>query len=414
MKQYLDLMQNILDNGNVRGDRTGVGTHSIFGTMMRFDLSQGFPLLTTKKMAINSIIGEAIWFMRGSQDRRVLQQITKGTFEEDAFDIWKGNCLDVAEKNPLRFNGYNVGNMYSVMWRRKPINPYGTIQIERVKSSYSMNQYAPFIMDKQPQNKTEEELTKIWKDLEMWQSYYVCDRWRRLSTFIDDAYCLWGFQEWVDSEYAYDDRKRYMVLTQKYLGGDIIAPDTAIFIPMYGNIERYSTHSKDNQKYVYRPKIWEDQLQNAIDQIKNNPNDRRIILDAWNVQGTHNAVLGVCHPFVQFYVQDNKLNCLFFMRSNDFFLGNPFNIASYGLITGCLAKIAGLGVGDLIYVGGDTHLYNNHIEQANLQLTREPFKLPKIEIPDLTSLDDLAKIKPSDFKIVGYESHPAIKAPMAV
>lgn len=411
MKQYLELMRNILENGNVRDDRTGVGTHSIFGTSMRFDLSKGFPLVTTKKMAINAVIGEALWFMRGSQDRRVLQEITKGEFKEDAFDIWKGNCLDVAEKNPNRFNGYNVGNMYSVMWRRKPINPHGRIQIKRVKSQYASTDHVYFVVDHAPNNKTEERLFQLWQYIRYFHpTSPVCDRWKSLKAFIDDAYCLWGVQEWVDGECIIDD----YTLSCDYLGGDILAPDTTIFLPAHRNPSSLVYDGFDNAEYVYRPKIWEDQLQNVVDQIKNNPNDRRIILDAWNVQGTHNAVLGVCHPFVQFYVQDEKLNCLFFMRSSDNLLGTPFNVASYALITECLAQITGNGVGELIYMGGDTHLYNNHIEQANLQLTREPFPLPQLKMPVLTSLDDLDKLKPSDFEILGYESHEAIKAPMAV
>lgn len=412
MRQYLDLMQNILDNGNIRGDRTGVGTHSIFGTCMRFDLEKGFPLLTTKKMAVNAIIGEALWFMTGSQDRRVLQQITKGEFSEDTFDIWKGNCLDVAQKNPLRFNGYNVGNMYSVMWRRKPINPHGRFMMKRVVSEYKSTTDVYFNVDHTPANLTEERLFRLWQLIRNLhhQKTPLCDRWKSLKAFTQDAYCLWGFQEWVDSEYALDD----YTLSCKYLGADIIAPDTAIFLPVMRNPDRLIADKEDNEMYVYRPKIWEDQLQNIVNQIMNDPTDRRIILDAWNVQGTHNAVLGVCHPFVQFYVQDKKLSCLFFMRSNDFLLGNPFNVASYAFITQSIANITNLGVGELIYFGGDTHLYNNHIEQAQLQLTRDPLTLPKLEMPRLTSLDDLYKLAPSDFKIVGYESHPAIKAPMAV
>ena len=410
MKEYLKLLRDVLDNGWPREDRTGVGTLSKFGAEMRIDLSKGFPLLTTKKMATASVIGELLWFMEGSLDRRRLQEITRGKFDEEAFDIWRGNCLDMKEKNPLRFNGYNVGNMYGMAWRRKPIHPHGEIKIKRVKSKYTHTFKHPWVEDFTPTNETEDRLCAIWRGMryEEFDSEYnlflVADHWKTQSNFVNDAYCLWGFQEWVDDGYF------GYLLDSDYLGGDILAPDTTIFASM--DVDTSST--KDDEEYVYRPKIWEDQLQNVIEQIKNNPTDRRIIIDSWNVQGTHNAVLGVCHPFVQLYVNEGKLSCMWFQRSVDSFLGLPFNVASYALLTHIIAKMCDLEVGELIFSGGDTHIYKNHFDQVMEQLNRVPFDKPTIELPEFKSLDEVLTKTPKDFKIHNYQSHPAITAQMAV
>lgn len=406
MKEYLKLLRDVLDNGWPREDRTGVGTLSKFGAEMRIDLSKGFPLLTTKKMATASVIGELLWFMEGSLDRRRLQEITRGKFDEEAFDIWRGNCLDMKEKNPLRFNGYNVGNMYGMAWRRKPIHPHGEIKIKRVKSKYTHTFKHPWVEDFTPTNETEERLCCVWRNLRYDEFDYilVADHWKTQSNFVKDVYCLWGFQEWVDAEYF------GYILDCDYLGGDMLAPDTTIFV----NMDVDTSSPKDDEEYIYRPKIWEDQLQNVIDLIKNDPYSRRIVMDSWNVQGTHNAVLGVCHPMVQFYVDNGKLSCMWFQRSQDLYLGASFNIASYALLTHIIAQICGLEVGELIMSVGDCHIYKNHFEQSIEQLSRVPFDKPTIELPEFKSLDEVLTKTPKDFKILNYQSHPAIPAPMAV
>ncbi|WP_029288106.1 thymidylate synthase [Pedobacter sp. R20-19] len=264
MKQYLDLMQHVLDNGAQKHDRTGTGTISVFGYQMRFNLQEGFPMVTTKKLHLKSIIHELIWFLTGDTNIKYLKD-----------------------------NG-----------------------------------------------------VRIW-------------------------------DEWADAD--------------GNLG------------PVYGSQWR-SWPTPDGQHI--------DQITNIINTIKNNPDSRRIIVSAWNVAEIENMALPPCHAFFQFYVADGKLSCQLYQRSADIFLGVPFNIASYALLTMMVAQVCNLEAGDFVHTLGDAHLYNNHIEQANLQLSREPKQLPTMKInPDVKSIFDF---KFEDFKLENYEAHPHIKGIVAV
>ncbi len=264
MKQYLDLMRHVLDNGAIKDDRTGTGTRSVFGHQMRFDLSEGFPLVTTKKCHLRSIIHELLWFIAGDTNIKYLQE-----------------------------NG-----------------------------------------------------VKIW-------------------------------DEWADEN------------------GDLG--------PVYGEQWR-SWKAADGQVI--------DQLANVIDQIKNNPDSRRLLVVAFNPGVVEQMALPPCHAFFQFYVADGKLSCQLYQRSADIFLGVPFNIASYALLTMMIAQVCGLEAGEFVHTLGDAHLYSNHIEQAELQLSRTPYPLPQMKLnPDVTSVFDF---KYEDFELVGYEAHPHIKAAVAV
>ena len=264
MRQYLDLLQYILNNGANKTDRTGTGTLSVFGYQMRFDLAKGFPLLTTKKIHIKSVIYELLWFLRGESNIRFLKDHGVGIWDE-----WADT------------NG-ELGPVYGVQWRK-------------------------------------------WKTAD----------------------------------------------------GDVI-----------------------------------DQISQVIDQIKKNPNSRRLIINAWNVGEIPKMALPPCHLLVQFYVVDEKLSCQFYQRSADVFIGVPYNIASYALLTMMVAQVCNLGVGELIQVMGDTHLYNNHLEQARLQLSREPYILPAMKInPGVASIFDF---KFEDFELINYQSHPHIKAEISV
>ena len=264
MKQYLDLLQHVLDNGAPREDRTGTGTLSVFGHQMRFDLSEGFPVLTTKKLHLKSIIHELLWFLKGETNVRYLQ--------ENGVRIWN----EWADKEG------ELGPIYGYQWRSWP-TPHG----EHI-----------------------------------------------------------------------------------------------------------------------------DQISNAIDQIKNNPLSRRIIVSAWNVGQLDEMNLPPCHILFQFYVNDGKLSCQLYQRSADIFLGVPFNIASYALLTMMMAQVTGLKPGDFVHTVGDAHIYNNHIEQVKLQLTREPYPLPQMKInPEVTSIFDF---KYEDFELVGYQAHPHIKGEVSV
>jgi thymidylate synthase len=264
MRQYLDLMKHVLEHGTKKEDRTGTGTLSVFGYQMRFNLSEGFPLLTTKKLHIKSIIYELLWFLRGETSIRYLQ--------EHGVNIWN----EWAEENG------DLGPVYGAQWRA----------------------------------------------------------WR----------------------------------------------------------------AADGQSV--------DQISQVIEQIKSNPDSRRLIVSAWNVGDIPKMALPPCHLLFQFYVANGKLSCQLYQRSADIFLGVPFNIASYALLTMMIAQVCGLQSGEFVHTLGDTHLYSNHIEQARLQLTREPLSLPQMRInPSIESIFDFDY---SHFELVNYNPHPHIKAEVAV
>ena len=264
MKPYLDLLDHVLHNGTVKSDRTGTGTLSVFGYQMRFDLQQGFPLLTTKKLHLRSIIYELLWFLNGDTNIKYLN---------------------------------------------------------------------------------------------------------------DNKVSIWN--EWADAE--------------GNLG------------PVYGHQWR-SWQGADGKTI--------DQISEVIKLIKTSPDSRRIIVSAWNVGDIDKMALPPCHVLFQFYVANNKLSCQLYQRSADIFLGVPFNIASYALLTMMIAQICGLQYGDFIHTFGDAHLYSNHLEQTRLQLSREPKKLPQMKInPDI---DNIFSFHFEDFELIGYDPHPHIKAEVAI
>jgi len=264
MRQYLELLEKVSQEGNQKGDRTGTGTVSIFGHQMRFDLSEGFPVLTTKKLHLKSIIHELLWFLNGDTNVKYLQ--------DNGVKIW----------NEWADEKGNLGHVYGYQWRSWP---------------------------------------------------------------------------------------------------------------------------KANGEHV-------DQISQLVNDIKNNPNSRRLIVSAWNVADIENMALPPCHALFQFYVADGKLSCQLYQRSADIFLGVPFNIASYALLTMMMAQVCGLEAGDFIHTLGDAHIYNNHLEQVGLQLTREPKKLPQMKInPDVKNIFDF---KYEDFKLENYEADPHIKGAISV
>ena len=264
MKQYLDLMQKVLDEGQEKSDRTGTGTLSIFGHQMKFDLSKGFPLVTTKKVHLKSIIHELIWFLQGSTNISYLK--------ENGVSIWD----EWADENG------DLGPVYGAQWRSWPDGDNGTI----------------------------------------------------------------------------------------------------------------------------------DQIENLINGINNNPDSRRHIVSAWNPALVDEMALPPCHSLFQFYVANGELSCQLYQRSADIFLGVPFNIASYALLTHMIAQVCNLKAGKFVHTLGDAHLYINHLEQAKLQLSREVMRLPELKLS--SNVDNIFDFKFEDIEIVNYESHPAISAPIAV
>jgi thymidylate synthase len=303
MKQYLDLLQDILDNGEEKDDRTGVGTISVFGRNLRFDLRRSFPAVTTKKLAWKACSGELLWFIEGSGDERRLAEITHGT-REGSVTIWTPNALAPYWKPKAKFEG-DLGRVYGVQWRH-------------------------------------------------WKTPLV----HKQETFKDD----------FGSHYN--------------RGGSI--------------------HIKET-----------DQLKNIIEGLKQDPNGRRHILSAWNAGELDQMALPPCHILAQFYVNKNKeLSCHMYQRSVDVFLGLPFNIASYALLTYMIAHCCDLTPGELIISTGDTHIYKDHIEQVKEQLSRTP-----LEPPDLwlnPEVRDIEKFTMKDIALLDYKSMDSIKAPMAV
>ncbi|MGA1530052.1 MAG: thymidylate synthase [Kiritimatiellia bacterium] len=264
MKAYLDLMRHVLEHGSTKTDRTGVGTRSVFGYQMRFNLGDGFPAVTTKKLHFRSIIHELLWFLRGDTNIKYLR--------ENGVTIWD----EWADADG------NLGPVYGAQWRSWPSPDGGTI----------------------------------------------------------------------------------------------------------------------------------DQIAGIAQQLKSNPDSRRLVVSAWNVAELDRMALAPCHCLFQFYVAEGRLSCQLYQRSADVFLGVPFNIASYALLTLMMAQVTGLQPGDFIHTLGDAHLYANHLDQARLQLTREPYPLPVMKLnPEVRSIFDFCF---EDFKLEGYQSHPAIKAPIAV
>ena len=264
MKQYLNLIEKVMNEGVLKEDRTGTGTKSIFGYQMRFDLSKGFPCVTTKKLHMKSIIHELLWFLKGDTNIKYLK--------ENGVRIWD----EWADENG------DLGNVYGYQWRSWPT---------------------------------------------------------------------------PDGEHI-------------------------------------------------------DQIKNVIDTLKANPNSRRIIVSAWNVGEIEKMALPPCHAFFQFYVAQGKLSCQLYQRSADIFLGVPFNIASYALLTMMIAQVCNLKLGDFVHTLGDAHIYSNHFDQAKIQLSREPKDLPQMIINK--NVKDIFKFKFNDFELINYECHPHIKAKVAV
>ena len=305
MQIYLDLLKDILENGEDKDDRTGVGTLSVFGRQLRFDLRKGFPAVTTKKLAWKSCVGELLWFLEGSSDERRLAEITHGARDGTVVTIWTPNALSSYWKPKAKFVG-DLGRVYGVQWRNWKSNT--------IKSSKHYVQHS--------------KLDKTHYD----------------STVLESSV---------------------------------------------------------------------DQLANLIKGLIEDPNGRRHILSAWNAGELDQMALPPCHMMSQFYINKNReLSCHMYQRSADVFLGLPFNIASYALLTHLLAHHCDYKVGELVISTGDTHLYKNHIEQVKEQLSREPLPLPTLMLP--VGKKDIFTMTMNDIHLEGYTSHGPIKAEMAV
>ena len=297
MKQYLDLLRRIKNEGVVKSDRTGTGTKSVFGHQMRFDLSEGFPLLTTKKVFLKGVIHELLWFLSGDTNIKYLVENGVHIWDNDAYRYYNEPCIR-----------------------------HGVLPVSR-------------------------------------------------EDFLSAA----GVESPIEG----------------YRFGDL------------------------NHVYGYQWRHWDkseegsfvDQIAQVVETIKRNPDSRRMIVSAWNVAEVEDMALPPCHVLFQFYVANGRLSCQLYQRSADTFLGVPFNIASYALLTMMIAQVCGLEAGEFVHTLGDTHLYLNHLEQVDEQLSREPRSLPTMKLnPDVQSVFDF---RYEDFTLEGYDPHPAIKAPMS-
>ena len=307
-KEYLNLCKTILENGITKDDRTGVGTKSIFGYQMKFDLNKGFPLLTTKKINFNLVWSELLWFIKGDTNIKFLLENKNNIWNEWAFKKW--------------------------------------IESEEYTGP-DMTDFGPRVLK--------------------------------------------------DKDFAEEYKKQMNIFKENILNDDNFSKKFGDLGNVYGKQWR-------NFNGI-------DQLKNVIEQIKINPSSRRLIVSAWNPSEVDTMALPPCHTMFQFYVSEGKLSCQLYQRSADVFLGVPFNIASYSLLTILIAKECGLEVGEFVHTLGDAHIYVNHFEQVKEQMSRDAFKLPSLR---LNEFDSIFNLEISDVELIDYESHPFIKAPIAV
>ncbi|MBC2284543.1 thymidylate synthase [Listeria booriae] len=314
MKQYLDLEKFVLENGTQKGDRTGTGTISTFGYQMRFDLADGFPIMTTKRVPFKLVVSELLWFLHGDTNIRYLLEHNNNIWNEWAFERWVAS------------SEYTGPDMTDFGLRAEQDEAFKAVYLEEMASFKSR----------------------------------------------------------------------------------ILADD--VFASKYGELG--NIYGKQWREWRTSTGETIDQLADLIEMIKTNPNSRRLIVSAWNPEDVPTMALPPCHTLFQFYVADGKLSCQLYQRSADIFLGVPFNIASYALLTHLIARETGLDVGEFVHTMGDAHLYNNHIEQVREQLSRTPRALPKLVLSDKPA--SIFDFDVADITLEGYDPHPAIKAPISV
>lgn len=544
MQTYKNFLHDILTKGTLKDDRTGTGTISLFGPQMEFDLSKGFPLVTTKKMFTKAMIAELLWFLEGSTDERRLAEIQYGKHRKELIGkttIWTENADAQGKALGYTNNGLvkELGPVYGANWRQyggfletthlvgrieatdsvwslrdhqdlidviPSSNPkVGTIRESKLASKYKVIAYyketatysIQFLdthavyhnvgrrsVDKnsiedgfkasiytvgklgyykgKKESEVNKRLRRTWENMlsrcysPLDKSYsrnqkdgiIVCSRWHVLSNFITDMEKTPGYRQ-------FKENRETIVLDKDYYGKNIYHPDTSVLIPANHNRKyrddtpgyKYSTDEEtiyfcSTQEVIYyfarlgikvsqesllngvvqnvdvvtngyvRYKLPVDQIAEVIKSIKTTPDGRRHIVSAWNPETLDHVALPSCHTMFQFYVANGKLDCKLYQRSADAFLGVPFNIGSYALLTMMIAQVCSLKPGRFIHTFGDAHIYKNHLNQVNEQLLREPTELPTMLIdPTITSIDDFTM---DSFKLEGYLPHPSIKAPMAV
>lgn len=525
MRQYLDLLRRILDSGVKKEDRTGVGTISVFGEQLKFDLSRGFPAVTTKKLWMKGVVHELLWMLRGDTNIKYLTDNGVHIWDQWADENgdlnnvygsqWRrwehssDNVCKIRIKEPENSGdfvtpafqqhltpNYNIkddligkrflnkrGLGYTVIdkiYNKGEKNSKYKVQfdtgysyiVSRPQIRYNQVYY-PY--DKtianvgcmgEPESNKNERLYNLWRSMlvrcydKSHQSYKnygakgitVSKNWKCFSIFKKEITQVPYYNSWLNNPKQFDLDKDYygakqyskstcIFLDKQYNVGlaNFVEPfscDGEIFISMLdcalkyrippqriSDKLKYNKSSKYLRKhviqkipidpgFVYRKERIIDQVKNVIDQIKTDPNSRRHIVSAWNVSEIDEMKLPPCHLMFQFYVSNEKLSCMFNMRSCDAAIGMPFNIASYALLTHMIAQVCGLEVGNLIVSLGDVHIYLNHVEQVREQLSRIPYDLPRLVLnPEIKNIDDF---KFEDVSLEGYKYHPAIKMDIAV
>ena len=541
MKQYLDLLRHVLENGSERSDRTGTGTIGVFGYQMRFNLKEGFPAVTTEKLAWKAMTSELLWFLEGSDDERRLAEIMYGKDRSELNGkrtIWTDNANK--QGKDLEYDDGILGPVYGRNWKfwnassttafpvkRRTFNDDGVmfereetqqvqpstnknvgktftnkfgqryvvfgvgdfipngnsrkrsynIQYTNTNSIYNVSSvgdgvshrdgFEPTLYNvgllgyyqKKKETADNKKLRRTWEmmisrcynpkdscyERNKNNSVVVCERWKVLSNFITDAKTLPG---WFMYKSGQD-----MVLDKDYYGeSNPYNPHTSVFVPFYWNRQHrgdaksmvyhstsgpvYFCTENDARHYfnkrslsallkipnlvyynssdfVVRHKLPVDQISDLIHGLKSDPFGRRHIITGWNPTTLDNIALPSCHCFSQFYVNsNNELSCQLYQRSADVFLGVPFNIASYALLTHMLAQVCGLKVGEFVWSGGDVHIYSNHVEQVKEQLTRVPDTLPVLWMDH--TITDIDSFKMDSFRLEHYYPQETIKAPMAI
>jgi len=394
MQKYLDLLNEVLTEGEHRTDRTGTDTISLFGTQTRYDLREGFPLITTKKMFWKGIVTELLWFLKGDTNIKYLND-----HGVHIWDAWADS------------NG-NLGPVYGKQWVKWNAKVHAIAQpkpVCRVKPTY--------LGVANGKGKQGHPLCKTWEGMiarcynPKHRSYaqyggrgvHVDNSWLQFENFAEDAAILPGFLEKHFAETGRSKNVRYVLDKDSLGNGFRYGPDTCQWV---------SDTENANLKLTTAKGAVINQIQQAIDQIKNTPDSRRIIVSAWNVAELDLMALPPCHVLFQFYVSGMYLDLQLYQRSADLFLGAPFNIASYSLLLSMVAHVTGLLPRYFIHTIGDAHIYTNHIEQVKEQLTREPLPLPGLAIAPF--IDDINKFNETHIIVGSYTSHPAIKAPISV
>lgn len=413
MRNYLDLLKTIMDTGAKRTDRTGTGTRSIFGAQLRWDLNEGFPAITTKKLAWRAVVSELLWFLEGSGDERRLCEILHGTRDSSKTTIWTANSQADYWVDNAAFTG-DLGPVYGNQWRHMPGDPENYVKVRPKTPEPGMvpDMHYISIPDPHPPGCSVREL-ELWKDMMIRakkRGIPVSYEWMDPLKFCHSIRSVPGYYQWV--------AKPKMVLSPYYYGPNSTqySKTCAMFMKTnhHNDHKAYCETMSESHDGMYRRELYVDQIQKLIYGINMDPYGRRHIITAWNPSQIHKMALPPCHVMAQFYVNDGKLSCQLYQRSVDVGLGLPFNIASYSLLTHMIAQICYLRVGEFIHTSGDAHIYENHMPALETQLERAPLPPPTLTMPQFGSLDQLLKTGVDDYVLNDYSPHSPIQMIMAV